>query len=199
MRHLTRHLAPRPLTLGLRHLFAGLGKVMDHQVVGPHQTGNLILLIVNDVFQSRSPGVYHLASHVNNRAEHFVYHSCSEEPGDNQQYEEHRHHEYGVEYRICLERKSGISIWCAQDCHDLALVIENRRVHGVETLAAETLLVDVVSLVVIHDVPVRLVIGPGTDNHVFENLRCRGVEHFAARTVQSYVGPGVVSDIVDNG
>ena len=104
-----------------------------------------------------------------------------------------------MEYRICLERKSGISIWCAQDCHDLALIIENGRVHGVETLAAETLLVDVVSLVVIHDVPVRLIIGPGTDNHVFENFRSRGVEHFAARTVQRYVRPGVVSDIVDNG
>ena len=154
MRHLTRHFAPGPLPLYLRHLFAGLGKVMYHQVVCPHKSGNFILLIVNDVFQSRSPGVYHLASHVNNRAEHLVNHSCREEPG---------------------------------------------RVHGVETLAAETLLVDVVPLVVIHDVPVRLIIGPGTDNHVFENLRRRGVEHFAARTVQRYVRPGVVSDIVDNG
>ena len=199
MRHLTRHFAPGPLPLYLRHLFAGLGKVMYHQVVCPHKSGNFILLIVNDVFQSRSPGVYHLASHVNNRAEHLVNHSCREESGDNQQYEEHRHHEYGVEYRICLERKSGISIWCAQDCHDLALVIENRRVHGVEKSAAQTLLVDVIPLVVIHDVPVRLIIGPGTDNHVFENLRRRGVEHFAARTVQRYVRPGVVSDIVDNG
>ena len=104
-----------------------------------------------------------------------------------------------MEYRIGLERKSGIGIWRAQDCHDLAFIIEDRRVHGIEVSAADALLVDVVSLVVVHDVPVRLVIGPGTDYHVLENLRRRGVEHLAARAVQCYVRPGVVSDIVDYG
>ena len=101
-----------------------------------------------------------------------------------------------MEERICLEGYSRVGVWCAYDGQNLAVVIEDRRIHRIEAYPAYFLLVDIVALVCIHYIPVGIRICSRTKNHLFENLRRSRIEHFSARTIHGDVRPRVVSYVI---
>ena len=103
-----------------------------------------------------------------------------------------------MEDGICLERESGIRVRRTQDGQHIAVIVENRSVHRIETDAADILPMYIVTLVAVHDIAVRIRVRPGTENHLLEHLRSRSVEHLSSWSVKRYVRAGIITDIIDN-
>ena len=86
MCHLTSHRGPGLIPLCLSELLSGIIEVVDHQIVGPHEAGDFIVLLVHDIFKIIDAGLIHLVAYLGNRTEHLVHGPRSYHPGQDEQY-----------------------------------------------------------------------------------------------------------------
>ena len=152
MGHLTRHRRPGLVSFGLCELFCGVVEVVYHQVVGPDEAGDLVLLLVDDIFKVVDACLVHLPPHFRERLEHLVHRRGGDESCQNEKDHEHGDDGDGVQHRLGPEVKALVRERRAHDRYHSALDVEHRRVEEIGILGTYCLLADVVPLVLVDDV-----------------------------------------------
>ena len=150
------------------------------------------------MLQAVDVGIAHLLSHLDQRREHRIHETGTDEKRHKQQKNEEVYDQRRMEEGF---RPEVVVPVCVRDAHDgdhVSLLVEQRGIECPVVVSCYTFPVDIESLVSVSDLVERLLVDPAAYNQLLEHLRRCGPEDLAAWSIQSDVHLGGIAYVIQS-
>ena len=128
MSHLTSHLTPRVISFSLGKLSGRIGQIAHHSVISIDQRRNLILALVDDIFQIIDISRVHLPTHLDQRCKHRVHLSCTEQKRTYEKKEKQIYDHCCMEQRLSSEVETLVRVRNCNDGDKITLTVKYRSI-----------------------------------------------------------------------